>query len=63
VDVTTPESAADELELLDALLLERFGRRRRRRSLVATDLADTRECPFSLPRITKGLPGVPDRKR
>jgi hypothetical protein len=56
-----PETIEEERDLLDSLLLERFGRRPRRpRIFESTDPADTRECPFSLPRSPMGLPGVLD---
>jgi len=59
--MTTPETSSDERALLDALLLERFGRRPRR-FFESPATVDTRECPFSLPRSLKGLPGVLDTK-
>jgi hypothetical protein len=64
--MTTPETLDDQGALLDALLLERFGRRastraRSSRFFGSPDSTDTRECPFSLPRTTRDSPGVLDR--
>lgn len=55
--MTTPESLVDERALLEALLVERFGRRPRR-FFSSPAPADTRECPFSLPRTLRDSPGV-----